>query len=298
MNAEVSVAKSTSESRTGSTDQRRESAVPLLLAVVGSVAGTLVSSVFSSSQELALLGATLGAAIPPFVAVAGPYTNLRLGVGVLIAVGALGITYGGFTVGDKVTGQEATTFPLPGSPAKETKGTGPAPAQPSPTVGGSPTAGFTCEGELCISWSPTHLHCSSDPCTPDVTVRSEGSKTLKVTGLKFTGAGAGRLDTEDKKGKCEDAWLEQEGTCTIRVRIEPGKTSRAQLRIQQNLAGPASIVDIDLDFSSTSSPSPDPETPSPTPDPTPQSPSPSPSPREGKSESQSPVGFDTLRAKR
>jgi uncharacterized protein YejL (UPF0352 family) len=47
--------------------QKHEAAIPLLLAVIGSVAGTLVSSAFSSSQNLALLGAALGAAIPPLV---------------------------------------------------------------------------------------------------------------------------------------------------------------------------------------------------------------------------------------
>lgn len=105
---------STAEPGAEPTDKRQHAAIPMLLAVIGSVAGTLVTSALSSSPELALLGAALGAAIPPLVAVAGPFTHLRLWGGVLIAVIALVVTYGGFTVRDKAMGVQDPTFPVLG----------------------------------------------------------------------------------------------------------------------------------------------------------------------------------------
>lgn len=108
-----------------------------------------------------------------------------------------------------------------------------------------PTA---CEAQPCINWSPHQLDCSSDPCEPKVTVRSEGAKVLRVTGLKFTGGAADRLRPE---GTCKGKSLSQGETCSITVRVRPGAAGRAQLRIQQNLPGPASLVDIEVDASPT-----------------------------------------------
>jgi hypothetical protein len=232
--------------------QKHEAAIPLLLAVIGSVAGTLVSSAFSSSQNLALLGAALGAAIPPLVSVAGPFTHLRLWTGVLIAIIALIVTYGGFTLPEKAAGVDdnRTTFPVP-RPNTTGKKTAPATA---------PTSGLTCEGKLCISWSPRQLHCSDDPCEPRVTVRSKGTKVLDVTGIKFTGDAASRLWQE---GNCKGESLHQGEKCSFTVRIKPGASGQAQIRIQQNLQGPASLVDVEVDALQTPSPSPTDATPSP-----------------------------------
>ena len=229
------------------TAERQHAAIPLLLAVVGSVAGTLVTGAFTTSQSLALLGAALGAAIPPFIAVAGPFTNLRIGFGVLITVVALVITYGGFSARDKaldVPPSEATfpvVGPLPPTPTPKP------PPTPSPTTPTTTTSldGSTCEGTLCISWSPPELHCSSDPCESQVRVESTGTTLLKVTGLEFTGAAASRLSPE---GTCSpNASLNRTESCSITVRVKPGAAGHAQLRIHQNLKGPASLVDLDVD---------------------------------------------------
>ena len=232
--------------------QKHEAAIPLLLAVIGSVAGTLVSSAFSSSQNLALFGAALGAAIPPLVSVAGPFTHLRLWTGVLIAIIALVVTYGGFTLPEKAAGVDdnRTTFPVP-RPNTTGKKTTPATA---------PTSGLTCEGKLCISWSPRQLHCSDDPCEPRVTVRSKGTKVLDVTGIKFTGEAASRLWQE---GNCKGESLHQGEKCSFTVRVKPGASGQAQIRIQQNLQGPASLVDVEVDALQTPSPSPTDATPTP-----------------------------------
>ena len=245
----------TSEPPVEPTNKRQHPAIPMLLAVIGSVAGTLVTSAFSSSQNLALFGAALGAAVPPLIAVAGPFTHLRLGAGVLIAAMALLLTYGGFTARDNALGVEEKTFPpVPGTKSTGTETSRPKttpPTRPTPSSSASPSPGASFEGQLCINWWPRRLHCSTDPCDPNVTVASEGNEVLIVTGLKFTGEAASRLS---QQGTCEGE-VDQDEPCSITVRVKPGAAGRAQLRIQQNLDGPASLVDIEVDaLSTTSSP--------------------------------------------
>jgi hypothetical protein len=66
---------------------------------------------------------------------------------------------------------------------------------------------------------------------------------LVVTGIKFTGDAAGRLWHE---GKCIGK-LHRGETCSFTVRVKPGAAGQAQIRIQQNLEGPASLVNVELD---------------------------------------------------
>lgn len=84
-----------------------------------------------------------------------------------------------------------------------------------------------------------------------MTVRSEGTKVLEVTGLRFTGDAASRLSQE---GTCQGKSLAKNETCSFRVRVRPGAAGNAQLRIAQNLLGSASLVDIELDASPATSP--------------------------------------------
>jgi len=218
--------------------------IPLLLAVVGSVAGTLVSKAVDTTQGYALLGAGLGAAIPPVIAVVGPFAQLRLVAGVVIAAGAVAFTYVGFTVPQEALGT-TTTFPVPGSGPESESTTAPPPpdtSSPPPTEPGA----RTCErnGRLCISWSPRQLHCSTNPCAPDVTVQNTGTDDLRITGHDFRGDGKERLSGGDG---CDDTTLQEQESCTITVLVNEGPPGHAQLRIHQNLKGPASVVDIDVD---------------------------------------------------
>lgn len=237
----------TSRSPENSKAEREKSVVRLLAAVIGSVAGTLVTSALNTSPDVALLGAALGAAIPPLVAVVGPFTHLRLGAGVLVAGLALLLTYSGFTFTDKAAGRPTTTFPVPGDGAARRT----APAA-SPSAPPTSTAKGSCEGDLCINWAPRRLICSHDSCEADVTVWSEGSKPLRVTSLEFIGDAADRLSQE---GTCDGDGrsLEQgQPPCVINIRVEPGDPGTAQLVIHQNLKGPASLVDIEIETKDTS----------------------------------------------
>jgi hypothetical protein len=222
----------------------RPTAIPMVLAVLASVCGTLVTGAFEASPSMRLFGAALGAAIPPLIAVAGPFVALRAATGVMVAAGSLLVTYSGFTVADYATNQEQSTFPLPQALP---------PTSPTPTPTVTPTTpsdmGETCAGEfdeLCISWTPTVLHCSVEGCDDDVTVQSTGSEVLVIGKIEFDGLAAGSFS---KGGDCENPELHRElragEECSITVHYTPGEAGGARLVIHQNLPGDPTYVALE-----------------------------------------------------
>jgi hypothetical protein len=222
----------------------RPTAVPMMLAVTASVLGTVVASAFEASPSMRLFGAALGAAIPPLISVAGPFAGLRAATGVLVAAGALFVTYSGFTVADYATNQEQSTFPLP--PRLPPTSPTPTPSVTTPTPSDTAGTAVTCEGELCISVTPMVLHCSSDGCDNDVTVQSTGSEVLVITTIEFDGPAAGSFSQD---GDCENPELHRElregEECSITVLFTPGEARDARLVIHQNLQGPPTIVALE-----------------------------------------------------
>ena len=224
--------------------------VPVLLAVLGSVAGTLAGKYLEADPSLNLVAAAVGAAIPPLVSVAGPYSALRAAAGALIAVAALVLTYTGFTVSDALR-DEPATFPVPA--ALEVDGgadPGGAASSGGETGGGEGEGGngeqvvdelTTCEGELCITISTPSVVCTTTGCEPAVVVSSTGSVPLTVTSVEVEGDGAGRFGHD---GGCAPGTTLGEGAqCTLRVTYTPGEAAaQATLVIHQNLAGPATRV--------------------------------------------------------
>lgn len=113
-----------------------------------------------------------------------------------------------------------------------------------PATSTEPPVGSACEDDVCVKWSPAKLRCTTDPCTPAVTVWSEGAKPLVVRGLRLTGDAKDRLDTDTED--CLGISLDRGQSCTITVGVAPGRPGRAQLRIQQNLPHKSSVVDIEV----------------------------------------------------
>jgi Putative metal-binding motif len=114
-------AASAGEAPLGTRASGSESAQPdarastqMVLAIAGSICGTLLTSALNTTPTVRLAGALLGSAIPPLVTFAGPYHRLRAGLAVVVTAGALVITYGGFTLFDFAT-ERKETFPLPAS---------------------------------------------------------------------------------------------------------------------------------------------------------------------------------------
>ncbi|TCM35997.1 hypothetical protein EV648_12345 [Kribbella sp. VKM Ac-2568] len=228
-------------------EQAEAAFVPTLLAVVGSVAGTLVTVALDKSPTVKLIGAALGAAIPPLIATAGKFSRLRLFGGIVAAVVALVLTYVGFSVPETALGM-VNTFPVPPgvNPANDPTTT---PTTSKPTTTGGKFG--HCEGQLCIDVQPKQVRCTGDQCDSEVVVTSGGKTLLKIGLIEFRGNIAERFS---QTGNCEKEDLVKLQACSITVHIEPGEGGTAQMRIHQNLKGPASIVSLEADTWMTTPP--------------------------------------------
>jgi hypothetical protein len=103
-------------------------------------------------------------------------------------------------------------------------------------------SGETCEGGLCITVTPTVLHCSDDGCDDVVTVRSTGSELLRIDSIELEGHAAGSFRQD---GDCESRELAEDETCSITVQFTPGDAGEARLVIHQNLKGPPTVVALE-----------------------------------------------------
>jgi uncharacterized membrane protein YeaQ/YmgE (transglycosylase-associated protein family) len=216
---------------------------PTLAAIVGAVAGTLVTTALDKSPTVKLIGATLGAAIPPLIAAAGKFSRLRLFGGIVAAVVALVLTYVGFSVPETALGMQ-NTFPVP--------------AGVNPTDDPTPTKTTTterkpghCEGQLCILVEPMQVHCSADQCDSAVEVTSTGTTRLRIADIEFRGDIADRFS---QTGNCANEVLIKDEQCSITLHVAPGPGGTAQMRIHQNFKGPASVVSLEADTWPTTPP--------------------------------------------
>lgn len=229
----------TAESQTAT--QQKQAIVQALLGMVGATAGALVTNTVAINQTdnwnpiYNWIGAVLGAVLPELVTAVGPFPRLRLTAGLLVIGISLFGTYSGFALQARVAGNESSILPGP-----EPKQKSPEIIKPTPTP--SPTALVTCEGNLCIKVTPILLHCSNGGCDSDITVKSAGTKPLRITGFGFDGPAAGRFHQDSQCVELGD--LTKNGPCTITVRMDPGPAGKARLRIHQNLKGPASLVTL------------------------------------------------------
>jgi hypothetical protein len=94
-----------------------------VVAILGSICGTLITGALDTSPTVRLVGAALGSAVPTLVTFAGPYRRLRLGIAAGVTAVALFVTYGGFTLFDFATDRNET-FPLPAAAPDPSPSTG------------------------------------------------------------------------------------------------------------------------------------------------------------------------------
>jgi hypothetical protein len=117
--AELDRTPAQTNARQGPVQPDARPSIELFLAVAGSVCGALIANALSNtaSPTVRLTGAVLGAGVPPLITIAGPWRRLRVSVGIMVAIGALVITYFGATLFDYARGK-TETFPLPAAMPK------------------------------------------------------------------------------------------------------------------------------------------------------------------------------------
>lgn len=193
----------------GSAQMGAKATIQVVWAVVGSICGTLITGALTTSPTLKLVGATLGAAIPPLISQAGRFQHLRAGAGIAVTIGALFLTYGGFTLFDAATGRPATFPPPPGVNINGSHDG----SQDASQVG----SGEECRNGICIKVTPASLSCTRDGCEP-LTISNTGSKPLRVRTIEFDGEAAAAFH---HGGECQNRQLSSNDECTLTVTFRP-----------------------------------------------------------------------------
>lgn len=213
------------------------SRVGLLLAVLGSVVGTVVTSTLGTGQWGTLTGAALGPVLSTTFSTgrAGQRGRVRKAAIVILSIAALVITVTGFSIADVVAGRSV----LPGSSDRPTTFLDLGAAAP-----GHP--GIRVEPR-----SPTPLGCGeldvglSMPCDSPVTITSTGTAALRVTGGEVTGPDRQAFEAGRE---CVGKSLAPRGSCEMTVRFRPSVagTAEATLVIHQNLPRPDTGTAVSL----------------------------------------------------
>jgi hypothetical protein len=208
----------------------------LLLAVLGSAAGAIITSAFGSGHWGTLAGAALGPVISTTFSTkrTGEKGRVRNATIMILSTGALLITVTGFTFADRVAGESI----LPGPHQRpdtffaltSNQGTPSAPPSASRTVGPGiqPTGPIDC-GTVAVG--------ADAPCPEPVTITSTGTGVLRITGIEVTGQnGQDFTPSQD----CVGASLNPSQTCDLQVRFQPTAAGprQATLVIHQNLPWP------------------------------------------------------------
>jgi hypothetical protein len=218
------------------------SAGTLLLAVGGSVVGTILTDALGTEQWGTLAGAALGPVVSTVFSTkhSGEKGRIRGAAIAILSAGALVITWAGFSLGDTAAGKSVlpgadhrtSTFPQitlrnsgkddrPGATTTQTQ-------TPSPIPSSIVELGPVQCGSVDIG--------SATAC-PDATIRYNGAGRLHITGVEVTGAHHGDFRFGQE---CTGKWLEPGESCRISVRFQPsGSAEReATLVVHQNLPKP------------------------------------------------------------
>jgi len=256
------------------------SAWALLLAILGSAVGTVITASFGSGQWGALAGAAIGPVISTTFSTGhtGETGRVRSATIILLSASALLITVTGFTFADQVAGKSVlpgahqrpgTFFPLPNGPG-------------TPSVTPSDSGAAT-PGDLV---QPDPLDCGTatvgadTPCAQPVTITSTGTGVLRITSIDVIESdGQDFTVSQDCVGKS----LDPHQTCDVQIGFQPTAAGprQATLVIHQNIHSPDQGTTITLTGTG------DGNVPSPTPSPSPTrslSPTPSLSPTQSPSQ--------------
>jgi hypothetical protein len=216
----------------------------LLLAVLGSVAGTIITSAFGTGHWGTLAGAAAGPVISTTFATkhTGERGGIRNAIIVILSVGALFITVTGFTFADRVAGQSILPSPDPRAGTFFPAGQ---PSTPSttPSQSTTPSDGSKSKGPALQIQPSGPLDCgtaavgAAAACPQPVTITSAGTDVLHITSIVMTGSDTGDFVPGQD---CVGASLDPSQTCDLKVTFQPTAAGprQATLVIHQNLPWP------------------------------------------------------------
>jgi hypothetical protein len=205
----------------------------LLLAILGSAVGTIITSAFGSAQWGALAGAAIGPVISTTFSTkrTGETGRVRSATIILLSAGALLITVTGFTFADQVVGKSVlpgahqrlgTFFPLPKPPVT------PPPSGDTPGIQVQPTGTLDC-GTATVG--------VDTPCAQPVTITSTGTGVLRIISIDVIEPdGQDFIASQD----CVGESLNPHQSCDVQIGFQPTAAGprQATLVIHQNIPWP------------------------------------------------------------
>jgi hypothetical protein len=224
------------------------SAWALLLAVLGSVAGTIFTSAFGTGHWGTLAGAAVGPVISTTFSTkyTGERGRVRNATIIILSIAALLITVTGFTFADRVAGKsilpgpdpQAGTFFHPASQAGSTPSVTPSsgPQRNGPAIQIQPSGPLGC-GAAAVS--------AVTACPQAITITSAGTSALRITSVVMAGS-----DMQDfiPSQDCVGISLDPSQTCDLKVSFQPTAAGprQATLVIHQNIPWPDKGTTITL----------------------------------------------------
>jgi hypothetical protein len=220
----------------------------LLLAVLGSVAGTIFTSAFGTGHWGTLAGAAVGPVIGTTFSTkhTGERGRVRNAIIIILSIGALLITVTGFTLADRVAGKSI----LPGPDPQAGTFFGPA-SQPSSTASVTPSSGSKPNGPAIQVQPSGPLDCgaaavgAATACPQAITITSAGTGALRITSVVMAGS-----DMQDfiPSQDCVGISLDLSQTCDLKVSFQPTAAGprQATLVIHQNIPWPDKGTTITL----------------------------------------------------
>jgi hypothetical protein len=212
----------------------------LLLAVLGSVAGTTFTSAFGTGHWGILAGAAVGPVISTTFSTkyTGERGHVRNAIIIILSIAALLITVTGFTFADRVAGRSI----LPGPDPQVGTFFGPA-SQPSSTPSVTPSSGPKRNGPAIQIQPSGPLDCgaaavsAATACPQAITITSVGTGVLRITSVAMAGS-----DMQDfiPSQDCVGISLDPSQTCDLKVSFQPTAAGprQATLVIHQNIPWP------------------------------------------------------------
>lgn len=223
------------------------SAWALVLAVLGSVAGTIFTSAFGTGHWGILAGAVVGPVISTTFSTkyTGERGRVRNATIIILSIGALLITVTGFTFADRVAGKSILPGPDPQA------GTFFPASQPSTTPSVTPSSGLKHNGPAIQIQPSGPLDCgaaavgAATACAQAITITSAGTGALHITSVVMAGS-----DMQDfiPSQDCAGISLDPSQTCDLKVSFQPAVAGprQATLTIHQNIPWPDKGTTITL----------------------------------------------------
>jgi hypothetical protein len=205
----------------------------LTVAMSATVLGTVIPSLFGGDERGRLIGMLVGGLIVALISIAGPWGQTRAMLGLVGALGAILLTYGGGRAADP------TLFPAPDRIPDVIRGDG--------GGGGSDGEVRISSGGVAMTVDRGTLTCDDPPACGSLTITSVGTNPLQLHDIAFE-AGEHPGDFRDS-GECDGRGPLASGEkCVFAVEFHPtvhdGSQRAATLVIHQNVGDELARVHV------------------------------------------------------